>query len=437
MNRILWTALLALACACDDDTKEDPATVPDPDANMPIEPVEPEELTLQDLRLGFEEVSLARVPSQPTDMAFLPGSEDELLILEQGGGVLHLRVGETETELLGDFQLPGVFKNIDCGALGLAFDPDFETNRYVYFSMCLDSTNAGVFRMTFDPPEYGVMGDSYGEVLVVTGPSSSAHTIGTIGFFSDGSMWVPFGDRRAERSQDLAENTGAMLRVVPERQAGAFGYTAWPNNPFPEAPDIYAYGLRSPWRGTTDRFDRVWLGDVGSADPAEGEAGRLSYEEVNLIDRPGLNLGWPLAEGPCDASADDCDGLTDPLFFYDRSSDNDYVFDDEDAAPIADRVITVGVVYEDRGNDPYGGLLTDRLLFGEFCVGFLRLVEVDESGEIQHDVPVGHRTQLVSMAQGPDGYLYGMGYGSCNSLRGTHETGVPAGALWRVKPTRK
>ena len=80
--------------------------------------------------------------------------------------------------------------------------------------------------------------------------------------------------------------------------------------------------------------------------------------------------------------------------------------------------------------DPYDGELTDRVLFGDICQGFLRLLQVDGRGQAVHDVHVGHLEQMTGLDQAPDGYFYVTSYGSCMSSRGTH----PGGRLLRLVP---
>jgi hypothetical protein len=241
------------------------------------------------------------------------------------------------------------------------------------------------------------------------------HNASSIGFDDDGVMWAAFGDKGdSDHAPDVADGLGKILKVIPNRDRDGEGHEPAADR-FDENPAVFASGLRSPWRATQDAQGRLFVGDVGSD----------FVEEVNLIE-PGADYGWPEHEGPC---REDCKGLRNPIVSWDRSDDHPYVLDDPDALPVIGRVVWVGLSYRDRGNDRYGGELTDRVLFGDMCVGFVRLMEVDDDGRVAYDVPVAHRPFLSGIDQAEDGYIYALSYGSCAFNRGTH----PNGELFRVE----
>lgn len=113
--------------------------------------------------------------------------------------------------------------------------------------------------------------------------TSAWHNFGALGFFDDAeqSLWLLSGEKSVgSNSQDLGTDLGAVLRIVPRRGQGSAGYDPHPDNPFagpgadPDAssgPNLYAWVLRSPWRGAIDHQGRIWIGDVGR-----------HREEVNL-----------------------------------------------------------------------------------------------------------------------------------------------------------
>jgi hypothetical protein len=229
-------------------------------------------------------------------------------------------------------------------------------------------------------------------------------------------MWVAFGDKvRSKQAQDPTNPLGALLRIVPNREAEGSGYTPAPGNPFTGSdghPAVYAIGLRSPWRGALDRLGRYVLGDVGSD----------HYEEVNLIDTSGQNLGWPIAEGPC---TDDCEGLLDPVTSWSRSLDHPYVLDDRDPNAINARAVNVGVEYVDRGNDRYSGRLTNRVVYGDACVGWIRALSISRDRHVTRDDHVGHLNHVAAWRQAEDGYLYAVTYGRCQTDR-AHDSDAPS-----------
>src|SRR5690606_29774332 len=119
------------------------------------------------------------------------------------------------------------------------------------------------------------------------------HNIMSMGFEEDGVMWIMLGDKGLYNpAQDPGDMLGSLVRILPSKQEGIGGYTTPPDAPLYSTtadPAVYAIGLRSPWRGIYHE-GRWFFGDVGGDD----------FEEINIIDRPGVNLGWPRFEGPCE-----------------------------------------------------------------------------------------------------------------------------------------
>ena len=222
-------------------------------------------------------------------------------------------------------------------------------------------------------------------------------------------MWLLFGENNYKpAAQDTSTAVGALVRVIPERDPEKSGHTPAPGNPFigssgGEDPDIYAYGFRSPWRGHLDREGRFWVGDVGAA----------KVEELDLVTEPGTNYGWPDHEGPC---ASDCEGVVDPVSFWDREPDHPYVLDDPETSPTTRRAAWVGVSYDPGEMDRYEGKWDGQVLFGDFCTGWIRAANADGSGALTQDFSVGNLVGIVSAAVGPDGYAYMLTYGNCRTF---------------------
>jgi glucose/arabinose dehydrogenase len=146
------------------------------------------------------------------------------------------------------------------------------------------------------------------------------HDGGHIAFGPDGYLYVGTGDggSRADplgAGQDLSTLLGKMLRIDVNAQPG---HAVPADNPFTRVagarPEIWAYGLRNPWRFTFDPLDRLIVADVGQD----------LYEEVNLV-AAGDNLGWSIREAShCFSPPEGCarEGLVDPIFEYGRDAGN-------------------------------------------------------------------------------------------------------------------
>ena len=367
-----------------------------------------------DLHLRFEEVDLEAPPPNLTDFTFFPNGTD-FLALSKLGEVVHYRLVEADdpdegasgAERLGEFQLPGVHTETDCGAISLVLDNDFDENQIFYLAKCTSQQASGVYRYVFDAEDYASIADSEALIIVASEPASERawHNVGSLNMDADGNLWVPFGDKTIDaNAQDRANNLGALLRIVPNRTPGESGYTPAPDNPFvgedDASPDIYAYGLRSPWRATLDQQGRPWFGDVGS----------VLVEELNVVTEPGQNFGWSNAEGVC---VDDCTGLTDPVTTWDRNPDHDYLVEDPEAPALSVRVATVATSYDPSVNDRYQGTMDDQMLFGDACLGFVRAIEFTD--HLVSDVPVGHLRTAAAMHQAADGYIYALTFGRCQT----------------------
>ncbi len=371
------------------------------------------------LRLRFEPIELVGgAPLAITEIAFIPGTGD-FLALNKSRTVTRFRLDGDRATPIGQFDVPNVDDRADCGLLSVAFDPEFASNRLVYFAACESTQYSFISRHELDPDDDGTIAATATTVIRVGAADATEawHNVGSIGFDRDGYLWALFGDKnRPANAQDLSNNLGAVIRIAPERIAA--GYQPAPTNPFvglaDHSADLAASGLRSPWRGALDRLGRLWIGDVGNSE----------LEEVNVTRFAGENFGASIAEGNCTG---DCDGLTDPITSWDRSSGSRYAQEDAEVTPTTRRVVWVGVEYP-RGvaTDRYDGRFFDKMLVGDFCTGWIRAIGLDDDGAIVSDEAAGHLDAATSWVVGPDGYVYASSYGSCLAWP------YREGAVWRA-----
>jgi glucose/arabinose dehydrogenase len=237
---------------------------------------------------GFDRPVWAGVPS---------GTSGKLWVMEQAGRVWIVDEStgnRLETPFL-DLRDAVSRKNNEEGLLGLAFAPDFqETGRfYVNFTDKDNHTQivrlVSKDRLTTDP--------ATAEVLMRFRQDFSNHNGGWIGFGPDGMLYIANGDGGAandpkERAQDLSSLLGKMLRIDVSPSTG---YKVPADNPFLKStnakPEIWASGLRNPWRCSFDReTGDFWIADVGQD----------LWEEINFLPNnkgAGANFGWRLREG--------------------------------------------------------------------------------------------------------------------------------------------
>ncbi|MXP65877.1 hypothetical protein E0493_21235 [Roseomonas sp. M0104] len=263
--------------------------------------------------------------SSPVFVTAPPLDPDHLFIVERAGRVVVLDLAsgaiapEPFLDLSGQVATTG-----EEGLLGLAFDPGFADNRrfYVYLSNPAGDSEVREYLALSGNSALRADPDSARLVLRVDQPPDfSNHKAGWIGFDPDGQLHVALGDGGGGgdpfgNGQNLATPLGAILRLDPGRDdfpadpERNYGIPA--DNPFAAAgtgaaPEIWAYGLRNPWRDSFDRATgELWIGDVGQD----------RWEEINL-GVAGANFGWNRFEGPDPYTPGATpEGLTAPLFAY-------------------------------------------------------------------------------------------------------------------------
>ena len=179
-----------------------------------------------------------------------------------------------------EFQVPGVWASGESGLLGLALDPDFKSNRYVYFyytSKDDGSRDNRVVRYTFDGKG---IGSPY--VLISGIPAEDNHDGGRIAFGPDNYLYIATGDAGDEpAAQDTKKLGGKILRIERDGSTPA-------DNPF--ANEVWSYGHRNVQGLAWDGSGRLWATEHGRSGVQSG------YDELNLI-RKGGNYGWPEVQG--------------------------------------------------------------------------------------------------------------------------------------------
>jgi glucose/arabinose dehydrogenase len=192
------------------------------------------------------------------------------------------------------------------GLLSMAFAPDYATSRrfYVYYAGVPDPTDGGLqgdihvaeFQAKANNPDQADP-NSRRELLHIDHSEGQHHYGGQLQIAPDGMLWISTGDGdvNANLAQDRTSLLGKLLRIDPH-PSGSLPYSIPPDNPYANCgcsfrPEIWAYGLRNPWRWSFDReTGDIIIGDVGKSD----------FDEIDYVPagRPGgMNFGWPITEG--------------------------------------------------------------------------------------------------------------------------------------------
>lgn len=334
--------------------------------------------------------------SQPVALLQTPHLTDSWYVLEKEGRVVRVE-GEgpsARTALFVDLTDRVDARPTEAGLLGLAFDPDFARNGQAYLSYTRGGPLTSVLSR-FVSTDGGLTLDPASEEVLLEVPQPYGnHNGGQIAFGPDGYLYFGLGDGGAGgdphgNGQNTQTLLGAMLRVDV---SGPNPYAIPPDNPFAEGggrPEIYAWGLRNPWRWSFDRKSgELWVGDVGQSE----------WEEINRV-ALGDNLGWNLWEGSHCFRAGACrdEGVVMPLAEYSHA---------------VGCSVTGGYVYRGKTIPSLYG----RYLYGDFCSG--RIWELD-SGNIEAGprILLQSGKRISSFAEDRNGELYLLDYSAGRIFR--------------------
>ena len=336
--------------------------------------------------------------SSPTKILLEPVASPRWFVLRKSGQLVVFDPANA-TSTANFLDLSGVVRTAsEGGLLGMAFHPDYPAVPEVFLSYTINGSSTEmrsvISRFVLDnvtSPGAGTVE----QVIIEIDQFASNHNGGDISFGSDRLLYIGLGDGGGggdpqETGQDTRRLLGSMLRI--DIIGTGAGYTIPGNNPFPagakcgpgsgnanNCPEIYAWGLRNPWRWSFDRPTGVlWLADVG----------QNAWEEINQIERGG-NYGWDCREGTHDFETTGCSGTFDePISEYSHAAGN--------------RSITGGFVY--RGSSI--PTLQGRYVFGDFESGRIWALATDGMGGYANEELIATPHGVSSFAIDADGELY-------------------------------
>jgi len=268
---------------------------------------------------AFEKLEFRR----PVDLQSPRDGSKRLFVVEQDGVI---RVFENRADASASTVYLDIKDRVDrggneMGLLGLAFAPDFATSRRFYVDYTASRFTRRVTRIArFRADATGNVPPASEKVLLEIGQPYSNHNGGQVAFGPDGFLYIAMGDGGSGgdpkgNAQSGASLLGKILRI----DVSGDDYAIPSDNPFRGNAgwkgEIWAWGLRNPWRFSFDRTTgTLWTGDVG----------QNAYEEIDIIER-GRNYGWDCREGKHAYDADEqtpscatTDNLVDPVWEYGR-----------------------------------------------------------------------------------------------------------------------
>ncbi len=351
-----------------------------------------------ELTRAFENLDI----SDPVWMQQAPDDEERWYLVEQPGRIVSFedRADVSETRTFVDLT-DRVRSGGERGLLGMAFHPDWPETRRVFVSYTTEQPGTLTSRISsFETTDGGDRLDETSETLVLSLEQPYGnHNGGQITFGPDGYLYAGFGDGGAGgdphgHGQNPETLLGTILRLDV---TGGSPYAIPPDNPFADgdggAPEVYAWGLRNPWRFSFDRESgELWVGDVG----------QNAWEEISLVEKGG-NYGWSAKEGTHCYDRDPCEEgpWIDPVVEYPHEEG---------------RSVTGGYVYRGEAIPELAG----TYLFGDFPEGKIWGLFYDpETGDPEKRLLAETSQRISSFARGPDGELYTLDY---------------RGDVWRIEP---
>ncbi|OGO28284.1 MAG: hypothetical protein A2W33_03145 [Chloroflexi bacterium RBG_16_52_11] len=295
---------------------------------------------------------------RPVGLVQADDNSGRLFVLEQAGLIRIIENGALRSEPFLDIRSRVGSQGNEQGLLGMAFHPRFAENGYFFTNYTDRDGNSNIARFSALPEDPGIADPQSEMRLMFIEQPYPNHNGGSVVFGPDGYLYLGLGDGGSAgdpqgNAQDTRTPLGKILRLDVDN---GDPYTIPVENPFAEGgtnpqgglAEVWAYGLRNPWRFSFDRLTgAVYIADVGQG----------SWEEVNYLPleaQSGVNYGWDYREGrhPYEGRPPDGVTLVDPVEEYDHSQGCS---------------VTGGYVYRGEALPEWQGVY----LFGDFCSGIV------------------------------------------------------------------
>ncbi len=329
----------------------------------------------------------------PTDLQDPKDETDRLFVLEQRG-IMYVFENDSQVKkkkVFLDIRDRVNDRGAEEGLLGLVFHPDFKNNGFFYVNYtATDPKRTVIARFHVDQTDSDSADKGSEFIILQFSQPFSNHNGGQITFGPDGFLYIATGDGGwagdpFENGQSLNILLGKILRIDVDNPSGTNAYGIPPGNPFAGntsgfREEIYAYGLRNPWRFSFDpETGWLWVADVGQE----------RYEEIDIVEK-GKNYGWNIMEGlHCFKPPSGCDttGLELPIWEYDHSQGES---------------ITGGFVYRGRGVPELTGLY----IYSDFISGRIWSLKYDGSGQPVNDLLLNTSLTISSFGIDKENELY-------------------------------
>ena len=324
--------------------------------------------------------------------------DDRLFVVEQDGVIKIINSdGSVNATPFLDIDSKVIDTGNERGLLGLAFHPQFMSNGFFFLNYINNDGDTVVSRFIVNPPNGDIANATFEEVLLTIDQPYSNHNGGDLAFGSDGYLYIATGDGGSggdpeNRSQNLTSLLGKMLRINVNNAQGGNNYAIPADNPFvgnsTALDEIWAYGLRNPWRFSFDSTTNdLWIGDVGQG----------NIEEINFVESSstgGENYGWRCYEGNSTYNTSGCpdmNTLTFPVGQYTHSGSGPFKCS-----------ITGGYRYRGTAFPNFVGLY----FFADYCSNEIGTMNYNGSSWDLNFADQFSGNGWTSFGEGNDGELY-------------------------------
>jgi glucose/arabinose dehydrogenase len=357
-------------------------------------------------------VMLAQVASgigSPTDIQNARDGSGRLFFVKQTGQIMVWKNGGV---------LPTAFLDIshlivaggERGLLGLAFHPDYRNNGYFFVNYTRSPDGATVVaRYSRSATNPDVADTDSATVLLTIAQPYANHNGGAVRFGPDGYLYIGMGDGGSgndpqNHAQDLTNLLGKMLRIDVNAATGQLPYGIPSDNPFIPSPqpgvraEIWAYGLRNPWRFSFDSVvGDLFIGDVG-------QSAREEIDFVRADTAGGMNFGWRVMEGtqctnlgggpPCNDPR-----FTPPIVDYDHG---------QGCSVTGGYLYRGGAVPELIPTSPpaTGQLFNGVYVYGDFCSGTIWRIDATTAGGVSNSVLLASGLSITTFGEDENGEIY-------------------------------
>ncbi|MBP9097504.1 MAG: PQQ-dependent sugar dehydrogenase [Ferruginibacter sp.] len=332
------------------------------------------EVNAQTLPGGFSQVLVTNGITNPTTMAFAP--DGRIFVAEQAG---KLRVIKNGAMLTQPFLTVSVNSSGERGLLGVAFDPAFATNKYIYIFYTLSSgARNRISRFTAN----GDVAVAGSEVIILDlDPLSSAtnHNGGNMQFGPDGKLYIGTGENaNTDWAQDLNSYHGKILRINADGSVPA-------GNPYTTGSSqklrVWSYGLRNPFTlSIQPGTGRLFVNDVGQVD----------WEEINEATTSGKNFGWAWTEG----------NTTNPLY-----TSPIYTYQHREAGSGSGCAITGGTFFNPSSTN-YPAAYMGKYFYMDYCGNWINMLTLSGTTATSTTFASNIAGSPVAILTGTDGNLY-------------------------------